>query len=310
MPFSITCPSCSVKMKTATAIAIGRSIQCPKCKKSFAVSADNMVEVGASKSEGSAPPPARKAAAAAKSSGDVAPLTGRKSNRDDDESPRARKRTADDDNDSPRGKRRPDHEDEKPRARKPMPLDDGDEDEEEERPVRKRRVDDDDDDKPRARKRRDDDDDDDIKPRKKFKKKKKKSNVGIMIALVVIGILAVGGAGYLVYSLLFGGSVDSEMMAYMPADTNYLIGIDVEELMTNEKAKAQVKKLMQSQGDKLKTRISRARALRRTTFRHLDRHEGRCKASEKQENGRSEACRCSIQKVDRREQGREKRSAA
>ncbi len=49
MPFSITCPSCSAKLKSAAAIPLGRKVPCPKCKQSFVVSEDNMVEVAESK---------------------------------------------------------------------------------------------------------------------------------------------------------------------------------------------------------------------------------------------------------------------
>jgi hypothetical protein len=211
-----------------------------------------MVEVGASKNEASAPPQARKAAAAGNAFGGMEAPVSRKSNRDDDEAPRSKKRTADDDNDRPRGKRRDDDDDQKPHARKPAPLDDDDDEEDEKPPARKRRVDDDDDDdRPRARKRRDDDDDDDdIRPRKKFKKKKKKSNVGVMIALSVIGLLGLAGAGYLVYWLLSSNNYDTEMMAYLPAETDVMGSIDAEDLMTNEKVKGYVKKFTQAAGNK------------------------------------------------------------
>jgi hypothetical protein len=176
---------------------------------------------------------------------------GRKSNRgDDDDAPRSKKRTADDDNDRPRSKRHDEDEDQKPRARKQMPLNDDDDEEHDAPPPRKRRVDDDDDDRPRARKRSNDDDDGDDRPRKKPKKKKKKSNVGVMIALSVGGLLALAGVAYGLYLLLGGSSYDTEMMAFLPADTNYLIGIEVEDLMHNEKAKSFLKKAQQSEADK------------------------------------------------------------
>ncbi len=282
MPFSITCPSCSVKLKTAAALPNGRSIQCPKCKTSFAISPDNMVEVGASATGGAAPSSAavRKAPGGSNPVGALDAPVGRKSNRDDDETPRAKKRTADDDNERPRSKRRVDDEDEKPRARKPLPLDDdddeedrpkakkrrNDDDEDDDRPKAKKRRDEDDDDeddRPKAKKRRDEDDDDrpavrkrqrdddDDRPRKKLKKKKKGSNIGIVIGLAVFGVVALGGVSYLVYSLLFGGgNYDTEMLAYMPAGTNIVYGIEVEELMRNEKAKSLVKKATQSAGGK------------------------------------------------------------
>jgi hypothetical protein len=73
----------------------------------------------------------------------------------------------------------------------------------------------------------DDDDDFDDRPRKKFKAKKKKgSNAGLVIALVAVGVVVVlGGAGFGLYFLLSGGGAD-DPMAYVPANSTMVIGVD------------------------------------------------------------------------------------
>jgi hypothetical protein len=183
MAFSITCPKCTAKLKTAAAIPIGRSVQCPKCKTSFAVSDENMEEVSDGKPMAAPAPakPSRPAAAAAAAKPAAAPA---RSSRNDDENddrasrrlaelngtPKSRKR--DDDDDRPRSRKRDEDEDDKPRSRK------RDEDDDDRPRSRKRDEDDDDDDRPRSRKRDADDDDnrdrkrkrdDDDKPRSRLR---------------------------------------------------------------------------------------------------------------------------------------------
>jgi len=201
MAFSLTCPKCSSKLKTATAIPLGRAVQCPKCKENFAVSKDNMEEVAESKNGAASvaksapakavPAPAKPAAAksvataVAKQKAPAreaeeeeenpfeelaAPSNKRRD--DDDESPRSRKRE-DEDGERPRKKVRDeeDEDEEKPRARKKS----RDDDEEDEVPRsrkrdgdnRDRRRDDDDDDKPRKRSRDDEDNDESPRSRKR-----------------------------------------------------------------------------------------------------------------------------------------------
>jgi hypothetical protein len=184
MPFAITCPSCSAKLKTASAIPIGRSVQCPKCKTSFAVSKDNMEEVADTKTAPAAAAAARPAAgakpaaaakpappasAARKTRGDEddedeAPRA-RKRDEDDDETPRARKKGRDEEDDeTPRARKRGDEDDDAPRSRKRG----RDEDDEDEKPRKKGRGDDDENERPRARKKGDEDEDDD-RPKKRGK---------------------------------------------------------------------------------------------------------------------------------------------
>jgi hypothetical protein len=196
MAYSITCPSCAAKLKSATAIPVGRTIQCPKCTEKFAVGADNMVELSDSRvmtpnpqskpstsSAKVAPlpkktndgPPSSKSGSrpAARSRDDdedrgqrrkprdEAEARPRRRPNDDDEEERPRKKNVDDDEEQPRARKRRDQDDEereeRPRKKR------GDEDEEEDRPrARKRRDEDDDeeDDRPRSRKGRDEDEDD------------------------------------------------------------------------------------------------------------------------------------------------------
>jgi hypothetical protein len=257
MPFSITCPACSAKLKTAAAIPVGRSIQCPKCSEKFKTTSDNMVEVGAGANGAAAPSPALKKAVADNPFGGMAAPAGRKNSRDDDEDNRPRAKRSDEDRDE-----------QKPRARKPMSLDNDEEDEDrpvarkrravdedEGRPVaRKRRAVDEDEERPTARKRRDDDDEDDDGDdrdrRPRPKKKKKKGNLGVIIGASVFGLLVLTGIGFGLYWLFSGNNYDTEMMAFLPAETNVMVGIDVEDLMNNEKVKGYVKKITAMDGPK------------------------------------------------------------
>ena len=182
MAFSITCPKCSAKLKTAAAIPVGRSVQCPKCKTSFPVTNENMEEVSDGKPAATAPVGKPVAAAAKAAPAAAAAVTKKASSafdnlnadgrgsstrkRDDDDDDRPR-RGDPEENGSPKGRKREDDDDDRPRSRK--------RDDDDDRPS-KRGRDDDDDDRPRSRKRDDDDDDrpskrkrddDDDRPRSK-----------------------------------------------------------------------------------------------------------------------------------------------
>jgi hypothetical protein len=281
MAFSITCPKCSAKLKTAAAIPIGRSVQCPKCKTSFAVSDDNMEEVADGKPMAAAPakPAAKPAAAAAKPSAALSKLTPARSNRDDDDdddddrprkrgaetngTPKSRKRDDDDDDDRPRSRKRDDDEDERPRSKK---RDDDDDD----RPRSKKRDDDDDDnrerkrsrdddDKPRSRKRDDDDDDrpskrgrdddDDDRPGRKKKKKKKKKGSKMMLWVILGSVVVLAGVAILLYFIFAGGGYDKEMLALMPSDATSLSGLEVSAFVEHSKFKNLAEKQFTSGGD-------------------------------------------------------------
>lgn len=166
MAFSITCPHCSAKLKTATAIAAGRSVACPKCKNSFAVSRDNIEEIPDTKGSNANPagrsaastsksaPPARSRASDDDNHFGRLDEAGKKKRRDEEDDDRPPKRGRGDDDDMPRSRKRvDDDDDDRPRSRKRV-IDDDDDD----RPSKRKRTDDEDDDRPRARKRVDDDD--------------------------------------------------------------------------------------------------------------------------------------------------------
>lgn len=278
MAFSITCPKCSAKLKTAAAIPIGRSVQCPKCKTSFAVTNKNMEEVSDGKPVAAPTPakPSKPAAAAAAAKPAAAPARSSRSDDDDDDrvsrrlaevngTPKSRKRDDDDDDDRPRSRKRDDDEDEKPRSRKRVD-DDGDDDDD--RPRSRKRDDDDDDNRERKRKRDDDDkprsrlrsrnddddddddrpskrgrdDDDDDRPSRKKKKKKKQKKGSKMMLWVILGSVGLMGVIALVLYLIFsGGNYDKEMIAYLPEDTRSIRGEEFAEHLGNVTDKARTK---------------------------------------------------------------------
>ncbi len=96
-----------------------------------------------------------------------------------------------------------------------------------------------------------DDEDDDDRPRKK---KKKSGNLYLKIGLAVGGLLVVGGLIWLGIWLFGGGSeYDAELMAYMPADSNFVGSINVDDLNSNSKLKdALTKASKKSGGDPFK----------------------------------------------------------
>ncbi len=236
MPFSITCPLCWATLKTKAAIPSGRSVECPKCKKRFDVTPENMFEAGPVKLTASDPPPARKTSDRDNPSrGHNAPAVGNNRRGDNprhDQAPMS----LDDANQKlrPRHPMPLDDENPKPRPRRPMPLDD--------------------------------DDDNEFRPRETSKKQ----SLGVIAAICLIALVGLSGAGYLVYSRLIGradtnktgpsAGVETDhlmSMAFLPAETNVLGYIDVEGLMNNDKFKGLVKQFAQTGGynefaDKLK----------------------------------------------------------
>lgn len=62
----------------------------------------------------------------------------------------------------------------------------------------------------------------------------RKPGNGPLIAMFIVGLLIIGGLIFaLVYFLGGSGNLDREMMAYLPADTDMMIGVEVEELLKN-----------------------------------------------------------------------------
>lgn len=85
----------------------------------------------------------------------------------------------------------------------------------------------------------------------------KKKGSGALYAMIALGVLLVGGLIFaLIYFLGGSDSYDSEMVAYLPAETNVMVGVEVEELMKNDKVKNMVTSFLQKDGkefyDKLK----------------------------------------------------------
>jgi len=254
MAYSITCPHCSAKLKSQTAVPLGRNVKCPKCSDTFVVSAAIMEEVADSKMAvpaTSAKPAVETRSASVKKAPPAPPVEANPFGFDDEPAPKSR--------------RDEDDEDEKPRARKkPTPV--VDDEEEEERPRARKRRDEDEEEKPRPRKKvlslddedgerpsryRDDDDDYDTPKKKSKKKKKKGSGIGLKIGLAVAGVLALAGIGYLIYSLFSGGgNYDAEMVSYLPADSTVVGGAEIGELHKNEKFKGLVDKMSSQAGDK------------------------------------------------------------
>jgi len=271
MAFSITCDSCSSKLKAPKAIPIGKKIQCPKCKVAIVISEDNMVELKDSKaSPGPAKSTTKPAAKTVTTSKTVAPLPDeedenpfgslngeapkkrRDANDDEDDRPRAKKRRDEEDEDeSPRSKKKRvednEDEDDRPRAKKPRVEEDEEEverprskkrlveDEEEERPRAKKRRDDDDDDRPSRN--RDDDDDDDRPKKKKKKKKRRRSGSGGTILLGLFALILLGGGGFALYYFVFAAGYDSEMVALMPSETSSMHFSNIEKAATHERSK-------------------------------------------------------------------------
>jgi hypothetical protein len=163
--FSLTCPNCAAKLKTAANLT-GKKVQCPKCKESFTASAGDIEEVPDAR-------PAAKPAAAAAAARTRAKAPVRKPLDDDeDETPRSRRRGEDEETaEAPRSRRR-------------------DADDTEVAPRSRRRDADEDDEKP-ARRRRDEDDEED-RPRSRRRAPAKKSGNGMLIGLIAGGVVAVG----------------------------------------------------------------------------------------------------------------------
>jgi hypothetical protein len=130
-------------------------------------------------------------------------------------------------------------------------------DDDDDRPRSRRRDDDDYDDEPRARRRsRAQDDYDDAdgereedygEPRKRKKKKKSGNKALFLTLMALLGLAVIGGGIFLVVSLLGrGGAVDKEMLAFAPADSKIVGGIDVEDILKQDKLKDPINKLMQT----------------------------------------------------------------
>ncbi len=83
--------------------------------------------------------------------------------------------------------------------------------------------------------------------------KRTKSGNGALVTMICLGLLLVGG---MIFALVYflgggsGGNLDSEMLAYLPAETNLMSSVDVEELLKNEKMKKLLDELFQTREGK------------------------------------------------------------
>src|SRR4051794_34381642 len=89
-------------------------------------------------------------------------------------------------------------------------------------------------------------------------RKKRKGGSGTAIALICLGLLLVGGLIFALIYFLGGNNLDSEMLAYLPAETNVIVGVDVEELMKNEKVKNSVMGMLQGDGHDFYAKLKEA----------------------------------------------------
>jgi hypothetical protein len=240
--FSLTCPNCAAKLKTAANL-MGKKVQCPKCKESFTVSADDIEEV----------PDAKPAAAATAATRTPAKVPVRSPLNDENETPRSRRREMDEETaETPRSRRRNDEDDTEvaPRSRR------RDADEDDEKPARRRRDEDDDEDRPRSRRR----------------PPAKKSGNGMLIGLIAGGLLVVGLAVFAVIYFMrdkdkkddkgAGANNSSntsnstgggggrgqipvkDMLAFAPADAALVAAADIDQIRKLEPIKPFIDKLM------------------------------------------------------------------
>lgn len=165
---------------------------------------------------------------------------GRRGRDEDDEEdeggrPKARRRRDDDEDEDederPKGRRGRDEdedEDERPKGRRGR---DEDDDEEDERPSRRK-----------GRAAADDDEDEEDADRPRRGRGKKKKNKGMLIGLLAGAamLFLLGGAAILYFvdpfGMFGGGAASSEMLAWMPAETQSIEGVDYTEVSKYPKA--------------------------------------------------------------------------
>ncbi len=205
MPYVVTCPECSTRLKTPNPVPAGRAVTCPQCRHAFTTT-EVSPELADTASAPALPrppvppPPPKKARQEELATAEIV---------DDDE------------NDRPRSKkRRDDDEDDRPRAKK--------------------RRDDDEDDRPPAKKRSRDDEDDLPAARRKGPKKKKSKLVLILAIALPLLFLMVAGAGVGAYFLFFGGGPSTDMLAWAPSDTEMVEGVNYAKISAYPKLKRPV----------------------------------------------------------------------
>jgi hypothetical protein len=201
MPYLVVCPNCATKLRSATPIAAGRSLNCPTCKGQFTLSEPAVAIDGTGQGVGGAPalPPAPDLPKPGRG-----PVMGKLVSSSAPPPPR----------------RTPPEE---------LPVAEF-VDEEDDLPRSRARRGDDEDNRPRARRERRDDEDADRAPRRRSKRK---ANKGLLIGLVAgaAALALCGGGGALLYFAdpfgMFGGA-SGDMLAWAPADSQAVMYMDVQ----------------------------------------------------------------------------------
>jgi hypothetical protein len=86
----------------------------------------------------------------------------------------------------------------------------------------------------------------------------KKGN-GALFVVIGLSLLLIGGVIFAVFYFLSDRSkIDSEMLAFLPAGTNIMAGVEVEDLMKNEKIKNVVLKVLQGEGKDFYAKLKEA----------------------------------------------------
>ena len=193
MPFVVTCPKCSTRLKTPNPVPAGRAVTCPQCKHAFTTTEESPELADTASAPALARPP-------------VPPPPPKKARQ---EELAAAEIVDDDEDDRPRAKRRRDEDDEDDRPRAKKKRDDDEDDE---------------DDRPRAKKRRDDGADD----RPRAKKAKKPLILILAVALpVLLLVAAVGGVlAYRHFGGRGGDGASTEMLVWAPSNSTSVKGVN------------------------------------------------------------------------------------
>jgi hypothetical protein len=238
MSFNFECTACGTRLKTATQPPAGKKVPCPKCNATIVIPAHSLDDPSSN------PPPPLQTSPTGNRRGD---------SRDEDEendrlSFRLRPRNQAERTKNMTDRSTEDDEEEDRlsfrlnRRQTPMTVNmsekprSEDEDPPASFPQRSKRKEDDE----LSRRARDDfddrgDDDDFDRPRRR--RRQPKGNK--VLPFLVLGIGALIIAGVLAAFLLFGGSTkaDAEMLAFVPEGTNAMGGIDVEDVLNQDRIK-------------------------------------------------------------------------
>jgi len=208
MPFAVSCPNCTTRLRSANPMKVGNKITCPKCRFEFRVEpGDSVEEVAAPRANAvaganapgeyefdfdepaPAPAPVRKVSRPAPAPV-VAPVV-RANSRPPVEPPEDKPIRA---------------------ARRPEPVEEEEEEEEEE----------------------------EVRQPKKKKKPPKASNVLFAVSLLLV-VLILGGGIIYVFMNFASAPADKDLLVYAPADTDLIVGVAVEEMAGQEKIMAFLK---------------------------------------------------------------------